>query len=65
MSCCSKNNTKEKANERQRSCSDTAQSDENLTASKEHSTEECTDDSCKIHRSEDSEQKTDDNCGCK
>lgn len=64
MSCCTKNNTKEKTKDTQKSCSDTAQT-ENLTASKEHSAEDCTDNSCKIHHSEDSEQKSDDNCGCK
>lgn len=65
MGCCTtKGNTKEKVKTDKKSSCDTAQT-ENLTTSKEHSAEDCNDNSCKIHHSEDSEQKSDDACGCK
>lgn len=66
MGCCTtKDNTREKVKTDKKSSCDTAQTENLKTASQEHSAEDCNDDSCKIHRPEESEQKSDDTCGCK
>ena len=64
MSCCTKENTKEKVKDDKKSCCDTAQNENLKAASKEHSAEDCTDDSCKIHHGEKSEQESGAECEC-
>lgn len=65
MSCCTKNNTKEKVKDDQKTSCDSAQTDNLKTSSGEHSAEDCTDGSCKIHHGEDSEQKSNAEGCCK
>lgn len=64
MSCCTKDNTKEKVKDNQKSCCDSEQTENLNSASEEHSAEDCKDGSCKIHHSEESEQKSDSNGRC-
>lgn len=63
MSCCTKDNTKEKVKDDKKTSCDSAQSENMKTQSGEHSAEDCKDGSCKIHHGEDSEQKSGDE-GC-
>ena len=58
MSCCTKDNTKEQVKDDKTSGGNAAQTDNLKTTSKEHSAEDCNDDSCKIHHGENAEQKT-------
>ena len=59
MSCCTKDNAKEKVKDDKTSCCDAAQTENLKMTSKEHSAEDCNDESCKIHHGEGSEQKSD------
>ena len=58
MSCCTRDNTKEKIQDDKKSGCNSEQTENMKPASGEHSAEECTDDSCKIHHKEESEQKS-------
>ena len=64
MSCCTKDNTKDKVQEEKKSCCDSEQTENLKTTSGEHSAEDCTDGSCKIHHTEESEQISDSKGSC-
>ena len=62
MSCCTKDNTKEKVKDEKKNGCNSEQTENVKSTSGESPAEDCNGESCKIPHGDDSEQKTNEGC---